>query len=271
MYNGIGLSTARGSATSGHITKNLSYVRPDFYRKKVSENAGGRGDVAENDKLLRVQGDKDILDHKRKRQVEAEIFELQEEMMEEGYTEEEVAFKVKELRRRLEYGTSLGSHNKKTPILESHELAKRQEQKNKRMRSAFGLSTDKDKEENETERNDRRRAERRLLEDGEPDSRRRGRDSDRDHDRSRPERTEEPAEDREPDSRRRGRDSDRDHDRSRQERIEQPTEDREPDSRRRGRDSNKDHDRSRPERTEAPAEDREHDSRRRRRRSDERE
>ena len=28
MYNGIGLTTARGSGTSGYVQKNLSHVKP---------------------------------------------------------------------------------------------------------------------------------------------------------------------------------------------------------------------------------------------------
>ncbi len=37
MYNNIGLQTARGSGTSGHIQRNLAFARPmrDDFRKQV--------------------------------------------------------------------------------------------------------------------------------------------------------------------------------------------------------------------------------------------
>jgi hypothetical protein len=75
MYNGIGLSTPRGSATSGHVTKNLSYVRPEFYRGKIRENSG-KSDIV-HDRSEEVKIDTNILDHKRKREIEAIIFEEQ--------------------------------------------------------------------------------------------------------------------------------------------------------------------------------------------------
>ena len=34
MYNGIGLTTARGSGTSGYVQKNLSHVKPFAQQKQ---------------------------------------------------------------------------------------------------------------------------------------------------------------------------------------------------------------------------------------------
>ena len=45
-YNGIGLTTPRGSATSGHVQRNLSHLRPDFYRSKLSANSGEATTIA---------------------------------------------------------------------------------------------------------------------------------------------------------------------------------------------------------------------------------
>jgi len=34
MYNGIGLTTPRGSGTSGYVQKNLSFVKPNQQRSR---------------------------------------------------------------------------------------------------------------------------------------------------------------------------------------------------------------------------------------------
>ena len=40
MYNGVGLQTARGSGTSGYITKNLSHLVPGQKPKNQQGNYG---------------------------------------------------------------------------------------------------------------------------------------------------------------------------------------------------------------------------------------
>ena len=84
MYNGIGLTTARGSATSGHVTKNLTYIKPEFFRNKLSQNQGqGRPHQDEKTKALaHKKGNQDILEHNEKRSIEAKIFEFQEKLLE---------------------------------------------------------------------------------------------------------------------------------------------------------------------------------------------
>ena len=78
MYNGIGLSTTRGSATSGHVTKNLSYVKPDFFRKKISENSGQLALLLNADSLEPYRKiNNDIVGHKKQREIEAQYFEIE--------------------------------------------------------------------------------------------------------------------------------------------------------------------------------------------------
>jgi len=92
MYNGIGLSTPRGSATSGYVTKNLTYIKPEFFRNKLSARSG-HYEGAEDAKR-RTKGNEEILRHNEKRAIEAKLFELQEVLLEQGLTDEEIETKL---------------------------------------------------------------------------------------------------------------------------------------------------------------------------------
>jgi serine/arginine repetitive matrix protein 2 len=89
MYNGIGLTTVRGSATSGHVTKNMSHVKPEFFRNKLQANASGNRSGRDDDgKYGRgVRANPEILDHIRKREVEAKLYAARDEFEGLGYTE----------------------------------------------------------------------------------------------------------------------------------------------------------------------------------------
>jgi hypothetical protein len=145
MYNGIGLATVRGSATSGHVTKNLSYVKPEFFRKKVGDNANiGQFQQQRFDRSSRGKesgrptADKDILAHNRKRELEAKIFELREEMTEQGYSEEEIQARVDKLTSSSSRLSGCGSGA--ATSLDTHELVARKNEENARLARAFGVA-----------------------------------------------------------------------------------------------------------------------------------
>ncbi len=83
MYNGIGLTTPRGSGTNGYVQRNLSSVRV----KKNRDERGGERDEKDRERLesqLNRQPNADILEHQRKRQLEVKCAELQDMMEEQG-------------------------------------------------------------------------------------------------------------------------------------------------------------------------------------------
>ncbi|KEI37735.1 uncharacterized protein L969DRAFT_33100, partial [Mixia osmundae IAM 14324] len=92
-HTGIGLSTPRGSGTSGHITKNLSTLR---HREDYRQTKG----FAELPSAGR-QPNLEILEHERKRRVEVKCLELQVSLEDEELEEDEIARRVDELRQRL--------------------------------------------------------------------------------------------------------------------------------------------------------------------------
>ncbi|KAJ1843769.1 RNA-splicing factor [Coemansia sp. RSA 2708] len=96
MYNGIGLTTPRGSGTSGHVVKNASSLRPGQRDGTARRNYYDRERTPKAKPL-----DKGIVDHERKRQVEVKCLELQDELEERGLEESEIETRVDELRDRL--------------------------------------------------------------------------------------------------------------------------------------------------------------------------
>lgn len=140
MYNGIGLTTPRGSGTSGHVVKNVSYLRPEFFRNKIDANTGKqKGFNAQG--LTNALGNKEILDHNKKREIESKLYELQETMIEQGYTDIEIEKKLAEVRKSHErIGTGVLSKTSKSSN-DSHMRESLKKEENLRIRSAFGIKS----------------------------------------------------------------------------------------------------------------------------------
>ena|SRR3990167_4665788 len=69
MYNGVGLTTPRGSATNGFIQRNLAFVRPkDSFIDQKFEITAPKPKKA----------NKEILEHQRKRAIELKVVEWAE-------------------------------------------------------------------------------------------------------------------------------------------------------------------------------------------------
>ena len=107
-YNGIGLSTPRGSGTSGYVQRNYAAVRP--------KRKDGRQDPEKafgSDTLLHARQQRtpnaDILQHQQKRAIELKCAELDEKMESQGYTEEERQDKVQAYRMQLLHSQTAGA------------------------------------------------------------------------------------------------------------------------------------------------------------------
>ncbi|KAF5393776.1 hypothetical protein D9757_000246 [Collybiopsis confluens] len=94
MYNGIGLTTPRGSGTNGYVIRNLSTLRS----YEPAQDRAAAWDVAPPKHREPDQG---ILDHERKRQVEVKCLELQLELEDKGIDEDEIENQVDALRAKL--------------------------------------------------------------------------------------------------------------------------------------------------------------------------
>ena len=90
MYNGIGLSTVRGSGTNGYVTRNLSHVRPS----KDKVNYKTEDDIKKSEAALSRGPNQGILDHERKRKLEVKCLELEDVLKDQGCDDEEIEEKV---------------------------------------------------------------------------------------------------------------------------------------------------------------------------------
>lgn len=140
MYNGIGLETARGSGTNGHVQRNLSFVR---LGKKDNEKYRTEADLNRAEALNNRQPNEEILEHERKRKMEVKILEFEEILEDQNYTAEEIAAKVQAFREKL-----LNERKEELPkdefgrysVRETHQIAAAKHEKNAMLRSAFGIS-----------------------------------------------------------------------------------------------------------------------------------
>lgn len=94
MYNGIGLTTPRGSGTNGYVQRNLSALR-------VHQTPADRAAAWDIAPPKHREPDAAILEHEKKRKVEVKCLELELQLEDQGLDETEVQGKVQELREKL--------------------------------------------------------------------------------------------------------------------------------------------------------------------------
>lgn len=79
MSSNVGLSTPRGSGTSGYVQRNLSHFRP---RDPPSSYHPDSPDS--KPRHQQRQPDQQILNHDRLREIEVKVFELQDKLEDDG-------------------------------------------------------------------------------------------------------------------------------------------------------------------------------------------
>lgn len=141
MYNGIGLASVRGSGTNGYVQKNMAHVS----RRRTAERKGV-DKSHQTDSMLKDthKADHAIMDHNRKRQVEAKVFALRDQLEEAGVTEDEIEAKTSELRDRLMAKLPLSGMSGSGAggrAGETHADAAAKEAENTALKSALGIST----------------------------------------------------------------------------------------------------------------------------------
>lgn len=155
MSSNVGLSTPRGSGTSGYVQRNLAHLKPREQFKPYPTD----GDL----KHRQRQPDKEILEHDRKREVEVEVFELRDRLEDEEYVaplprlivyradanccyrvdEEEIEKQTEALRKKLLAEMERGRGTRDARGLKSHQvhdLAEAKIKETDRFRNALGIS-----------------------------------------------------------------------------------------------------------------------------------
>ncbi|KAH9874873.1 RNA-splicing factor [Plenodomus biglobosus] len=139
MTDNVGLTTPRGSGTSGYVQKNRSLIRP---RDKIAPYPKDWDSAKHRPR----QPDAEILEHEAKRQVEVKVFELRDKLEEEGVDEDEIDDQCEALRQKLNQerkdGKDLGPNAKRLKSHQVHDLAKAKAEESERLRKALGISAD---------------------------------------------------------------------------------------------------------------------------------
>ncbi|KAH8149971.1 uncharacterized protein LAJ45_06124 [Morchella importuna] len=139
MSSNVGLTTPRGSGTSGYVQRNLSHLKP---RDNIAPYPK---DYDSFKTYKQRQPDKEILEHDRKREVEVKCLELRDKLEDEEVDEEEIERQVDELRVKLldEMKRGAGGVNARgLKPHQVHELAAAKLAESERLRNALKISAD---------------------------------------------------------------------------------------------------------------------------------
>ncbi|EMD87458.1 hypothetical protein COCC4DRAFT_134550 [Bipolaris maydis ATCC 48331] len=139
MSDNVGLTTPRGSGTSGYVQKNRSLLRP---RDKIQPYPKDWDQAKHRPR----QPDAEILEHEAKREIEVKVLELRDKLEDEGVDEDEIDDQCEALRRKLDQerkdGRDLGPNAKRLKSHQVHDLAKAKMEESERLRKALGISED---------------------------------------------------------------------------------------------------------------------------------
>ncbi|KJZ72858.1 Pre-mRNA-splicing factor CWC21 [Hirsutella minnesotensis 3608] len=139
MSDNVGLSTPRGSGTSGYVQRNLAHMKPRDYGAPYPKDLDSL-------RHKQRQPDKGILEHDRKRQIEVKVFELRDQLEEEEVDEEEIERRCDELRDKLTADSKStdksGGGRRTFKEHQVHEMADAKIQESERLRRALKISSD---------------------------------------------------------------------------------------------------------------------------------
>lgn len=145
MSSNVGLSTPRGSGTSGHVQRNLSVLHPN---KKPTNRFAPYPSSRDDIDLLRHkqrQPDQKILAHDRAREIEVKVFELRDKLEDADVEEEEIERRCEELRASLEKqnnGNAGARDGRGLKRYQVHELAAAKIEESEKLRRALGIRKD---------------------------------------------------------------------------------------------------------------------------------
>ncbi|KAL9075196.1 MAG: hypothetical protein Q9161_001882 [Pseudevernia consocians] len=136
MSSNVGLTTPRGSGTSGYVQRNLSHLKP-------RDNFAPYPKDYDLLKHRQRKPDKEILDHDRLREVEVKVFDLRDKLEDEGVDEEEIELQTSTLRQKLSSSSPSDSKPARKGQFKPHqvhELAQAKIEESEKLRKALGIS-----------------------------------------------------------------------------------------------------------------------------------
>jgi len=133
MYNGVGVSTPRGTGTSGYVQKSLAFYKPKY---KASNYKEVLNSFKENPTPVRKVVNEDILKHEILHKIESQLYSIK--MKNKDLKEDELSQLLKKERNRLE------NEYLKKDITDknTHAYNLLQERKNEKLKEAFKVKDD---------------------------------------------------------------------------------------------------------------------------------
>ncbi|KHO00734.1 pre-mRNA splicing factor CWC21 [Metarhizium album ARSEF 1941] len=139
MSENVGLSTPRGSGTSGYVQRNLAHLKPRDHGAPYPKDLDSL-------RHKQRQPDKGILEHDRKRQIEVKVFDLRDRLEDEEIDEEVIDKRCDELREKLvaemESGKRGSGPRREFKAHQVHEMADAKIKESERLRKALKISSD---------------------------------------------------------------------------------------------------------------------------------
>ena len=139
MYGNIGLPTAKGSGTSGYVQKSLAYVNKKRYEsgnyKEILQK------FKDNPAPIKRRANKEIIEHELKHKIEAELYDIAEEVKKEGKSEEEIEKIIKEKRKEL-YDNMNKNRNELIDTKETHQQSQLKDEQMDNIKRALGVKND---------------------------------------------------------------------------------------------------------------------------------
>ena len=124
------------------MTKNLTYIKPEFFRHKVDSNSGKLVEISDT-ATRKTKGNASILEHNQKRIIEAKLFELQDSLIEKGVGDLDIEKIIAQAREDLEGASQqYDATSKASEKKNSHVIAAMKEAEIAKVRSAFGIRSD---------------------------------------------------------------------------------------------------------------------------------
>ncbi|XP_071935282.1 uncharacterized protein [Coffea arabica] len=156
MYNGIGLQTPRGSGTNGYIQTNKFFVKSKS-NKVVTDSSIKGFDAGQGTGGVTRKANKEILEHDRKRQIQLKLLVLEDKLVDQGYTDAEIAEKLQEARQNLEAAAAaeeaggpsaivVSSSDNKVSDTQTHQIAARKEKQMETLKAALGIGSETNKQ-----------------------------------------------------------------------------------------------------------------------------
>jgi serine/arginine repetitive matrix protein 2 len=136
MYNGVGLTTPRGSGTSGYVQKNLAFINKTTNRMKFQKELE---QLKSNPPKPPKRPNNEILQHEQKRLIEIQLLKFSRKLKEEGFETLDIENKVKVAR---EY---LYEKLEQAPLLtdsSSHSKIFKKSEEIKKFEAAFNIDKD---------------------------------------------------------------------------------------------------------------------------------